>query len=588
VPFNEHYQDELDFLHKLGAEFARANPQLAPFLTGDGNDPDVERLLEGFAFLTGRIRQKLDDELPELTHSLISLLWPHFLRPVPSMAILQFQPIPRTISEKKRILRGTEVDSVPVEGTPCRFQTCYDVDLYPLNLDSVEVQRAGTSSSLKLGLVLHPGVALDAIQLDSLRLYLHGDSQICQSLYLWLCKHLADITVQAGDKGKSARRLSLPATALRQVGFDEKEGLLPYPPNAFLGYRLLQEYFALPQKFLFVDITELKPVSRLDITERFEITLGFTRPLSEQVRLSKNNILLYCAPIVNLFPKDADPIRLEHDKTEYRIRPAVGNRDPDHYEIYAVDQVVGAVQGGREKHEYQPFLSFDPSGIDAEQTLHYRTKLVPAVIGRGADTYMSFVAPRHKGVLPATETVSIQLTCTNRHLPEKLAVGDIAVPTGNSPEFARFLNITPPTPSVLPPLDRGLHWQLISNMALNYISLVNVKALRIILSTYNFQAFYDLQLARAHELRLDGIELINAQPGDKIFKGAPIRGLRLRMDMRQSRFAGEGDLYLLASVLNEFFALYTTINSFHELQVRNVERGEVYQWPARIGQQPIL
>jgi type VI secretion system protein ImpG len=504
------------------------------------------------------------------------------------MSILQFHPIPRAISEKKRIPRGTEVDSVPVEGTPCRFQTCYDVELYPLTLDSVEAQRVGTASNLKLGFVLHPGVALDAIQLDSLRLYLHGDMLVCQSLYLWLGKHLADITVQAGDHGTSARRLSLPPTAIRQVGFDEQEGLLPYPPNAFLGYRLLQEYFALPQKFLFVDITGLEPIKRLDIRERFEITLSFTRPLGEQVRVSKNNILLYCAPIINLFAKDSDPIRLEHDKTEYRIRPAVGNRNPDHFEIYAVDEVVGSVQGGRAKHLYHPFLTFDPSSIDAQQTLHYKTKLVPAVIGRGADTYVSFVAPRHKGVLPATETVSIQLTCTNRHLPEKLAVGDITVPTGNSPEFARFLNIAHPTPSVLPPLDQGLHWQLISNMALNYISLVNVKALRIILSTYNFQAFYDLQLARAHELRLEGIELINAQPDDKIFKGTPIRGLRLRMDMRESKFAGEGDLYLLASVLNEFFALYTTINSFHQLQVRNVERGEVYQWPARIGQQPIL
>jgi type VI secretion system protein ImpG len=588
VAFNEYYRDELAFLRELGKEFAHVNPQLAPFLTGDGSDPDVERLLEGFAFLTGRIRQKLDDELPELTHSVISLLWPHFLRPVPSMSILQFHPIPRAISEKKRIPRGTEIDSVPVEGTPCRFQTCYDVDLYPLTLDNVELQRAGTSSYLKLGFALHSGVALDAIQLDSLRLHLHGDPLVCQSLYLWLCKHLTDITVQAGDQGKSGRRLSLPPTAIRPVGFDEEEALLPYPPNAFPGYRLLQEYFALPQKFLFVDITGLGPIARLGITERFEITLGFARPLGEQVRLSKSNVLLHCAPIANLFPKDSDPIRLEHDKTEYRIRPAVGNRNPDHFEIYAIDQVVGSVQGGREKHLYLPFLSFDPSGVDAQQTLHYRTKLVPAVIGRGADTYISFVAPRDKGVLPATETVSIQLTCTNRHLPEKLMVGDVTVPTGNSPEFARFLNISHPTPSALPPLDQGLHWQLISNMALNYISLVNVKALRVILSTYHFQAFYDLQLKQAHDLRLEGIQLINAQPTDMIFKGTPIRGLRLRMDMKESKFAGEGELYLLASVLNEFFALYTTINSFHQLQVRNVERGEVYQWPARIGQQPIL
>jgi len=225
---------------------------------------------------------------------------------------------------------------------------------------------------------------------------------------------------------------------------------------------------------------------------------------------------------------------------------------------------------------------------DDRQSIYYRTKIVPAVIGRGADTYMAFVSPGDERALPPTETISLELTCTNRHLPEQLKIGDISVPTGNSPEFARFRNISPITPSVLPPLDRGLHWQLISNMSLNYISLVNLDALRLILSTYNFQAYYDRQATRAHELRMEGLENIRCTPIDRLLKGSPVRGLRIDMDMRQSKFAGEGDMYLLASVLNEFFALYATINSFHLLVVRNVERGEEYQWQPRIGQRPLL
>ncbi len=587
MSFNQYYQDELAFLRELGIEFARAYPKLAPFLGSKGNDPDVERLFEGFAFLSGRIRQKLDDELPELTHSLMSLLWPHFLRPIPSMSMLQFHPIPQAISERKRIPRGTEVDSIPVEGTPCRFRTCYDVDLYPLTLETVELQRTSATSVLKLGFALTPGVSIDNMKLDSLRLHLHGDPFICQSLYLWFWKYLTGIIVEPAGEKKSRQRLSLPSTVLGRVGFDEQHGLLPYPPNAFMGYRLLQEYFALPQKFLYVDITGLAPLTQLEVKDRFEISCLFSRPFEPQVRLTKNNLLLYCTPIINLFPKDADPIRLEHDKVEYRIRPSV--RNPGHYEIYSVDQVVGWVQGSGEKRVYQPFLSFDPTAeYEDQQTLFYRTRLVPAVVGRGADTYISFVAPGEKHALPPTEIISIELTCTNRHLPEKLMGEDICVATANSPEFARFVNISPPTPSVFPPLDKGLHWQLISNMALNYISLVNVDALRVILSTYNFQAYYDRQAARAHALRLEGIEQIQSKPIDRLFKGTPIRGLSIQMDMRESKFAGEGDLYLLASVLNEFFALYATINSFHQLVVRNIERGDVYQWPARIGQQPLL
>lgn len=587
MPFNKYYEDEMFFLRELGKEFAQAHPQLVPFLARAKNDPDVERLLEGFAFLTGRIRQRLDDELSELTHGLISLLWPHFLRPVPAMSILQFQPIPHLISEKKRIPRGTEIDSVPVEETPCRFRTCYDVDLYPLALDEVQVQRNGAASRLTLGLGLNPGVSIENLGLDTLRLYLHGEPFICQTIYVWLCHYLTRITVQPAGGGRVKRDLALPRTALRPAGFGKNEGLLPYPSNAFVGYRLLQEYFALPQKFLFVDLTGLEPTTHLGIGDRFEIVCEFSRPLPEQVRLTQDNVMLYCTPIVNLFPKDADPIRLEHDKTEYRIRPS--GRNPHHFEVYAIARVVGVVQGTGQRRDYPAFLSTDHKfERDEQQAIYYRTRLAPAVVGRGADLYMAFVTSNERQVLPPTETISLELTCTNRHLPEKLRGGDIAMATESSPEFARFRNIVPVTPSVLPPLEEGSLWRLISNMSLNYRSLVSLDALRVILSTYNFQAYYDRQTARAHELRLEGIEQIRVQPIDRLLKGSPVRGLQIDMEMRESKFAGEGDLYLLATVLNEFFSLYATINSFHQLTVRNVERGEVYRWPPRIGQQPLL
>jgi type VI secretion system protein ImpG len=589
VPFNKYYQDELIFLREMGREFVHAYPRLAPFLAGEGSDPDVERLLEGFAFLTGRMRQKLDDELPELTHSLMALLWPHFLRPIPAMSMLQFQPIPHIVSEKRKIPRGIEVDSVPVEGTPCRFCTCYDVEVYPLTLEQVEVHRTGATSALRLEFVLNPGVSVDSLQLDSLRLYLHGEPFfVAQSLYLWLHRYLARITVQPVGERRAEQRFALPPTAIRPVGFTDEEGLLPYPPNAFVGYRLLQEYFTLPQKFLFVDITGLAPIARLAIRDRFEIICEFSHPLEEQVRLTTDSVRLYCTPIVNLFPKDADPIRLEYNKkVEYPVRPS--GRNLTHFEIYALDRVVGWVQGSGAQRVYQPFLSFDHSVTEDDlQTIYYRTRLVPAVLGQGADTYIAFVSPRDEQAFPLTETISIDLTCTNRDLPIQLRVGDISRPTGSSPEFTRFRNISPVTPSVLPPLDQGLHWQLISNMSLNYISLVHVEALRLILSTYNFQAYHDRQAARTHALRLEGLTNIRYTPLDRLLKGTPIRGRRIDMDMKGNNFASEGDMYLLASVLNEFFALYATINSFHQLVVRNTDRGEEYQWPARIGHQLLL
>jgi type VI secretion system protein ImpG len=271
VAFNKYYQEELLYLREMGEEFARAYPKLAPFLVRKGNDPDVERVLEGFAFIAGRIRQKLDDELPELTHTLISLLWPHFLRPIPSMSILQFSPVANAVSEKKVIPKGVEVDSVPVDGTPCRFQTSSPVDLYPIALADLEVQSTGTTSTLRLTFQLNAGSAIDSMGLDKLRLYLHGELNISTSLYLWFFRHLSKITVQPAGAKKTEKKFTLPPNKVQAVGFSELEDLIPYPGNSFSGYRLLQEYFCLPQKFLFLDVHGLQPVAQLPVREQFEI-----------------------------------------------------------------------------------------------------------------------------------------------------------------------------------------------------------------------------------------------------------------------------------------------------------------------------
>jgi type VI secretion system protein ImpG len=593
LAFNKYYQDELSFLSELGKEFALKNPKLAPFLAERGNDPDVERLLEGFAFLSGRLRQKLDDELPELTHTLISLLWPHYLRPIPSMSILQFEQVPTAIAEKQTIPRECTVDSEPISGTPCHFKTCYDVDIYPLQLDKLILERVGSGSVLTLRFAVEPTVDISKMGLENLRLFLHGDSDITYSLYLWLCRHVEKIGVQ--PIGIDGRELTLPASVVHPLGFTEQEGLLPYPANAFMGYRLLQEYFSLPEKFLFIDITKLGVVKNFKDCEGFELVFHFSKPLDDRLhsKLKKHNIRLYCTPIINLFPLDASPIRLDHRRVEYRVR-SEGN-PPEYYEIYTIDKVEGWQQGQNERQHYYAFESFDHTLTEdaaASQTF-YRTRFRPSVVqhGRdsysGVDTYISFVSAKEEPALPEIETLFLELTCSNRHLAGELKLGEICVPTGHSPEFVTFENITVVTPSFPPPLEAGLHWKLISNMSLNYISLANVEALRVILSAYDFGAHYHVQTARESQLRREGIAKIRTQPVDVLHRGAPIRGLRTHIDMEEDKFADAGDLYLFASILNEFFALYASINSFHQLEVQT-ERGEVYLWTPRQGQQHLI
>jgi type VI secretion system protein ImpG len=582
--FNKYYQDELSFLREMGREFAQAYPAAAPFLADKGSDPDVERLLEGFAFLTGRVRQKLDDEFPELVHAMMNLLWPHYLRPIPSMSMIEFSPIPGAVRDRQRIARGVELASTPVEGVRCRFRTSSDVDLYPVTLEEANLLTLPEGrSALRVRFKMSPGVNLSQVHIETLRIHLAGEP--AYALYLWLLRYVSEIRYRGMAAGKPVEERTLSSDRIEAGGFSPEEALLPYPKNAFDGYRLLQEYFTLPEKFLFISLTGL-PVSQSK-GDGFEIDFVFSRPPAASLRISREHLRLYCAPAVNLFEMESDPIRVAHERIEYPIRPSGGN--PLFYEIYSVEQAIGWVRGTAAEEEYPAFFSFKHHlGAAGRRATYYQTRLRNAVVGDGTDLYTSFVNGDQETVVPPTETVLFRLTCTNRALAGKLRVGDISAPTDRSPEFARFQNITKVTPSIRPPVGGDLYWRLISHLSLNYTSLASVEAFRGILELYNYPSLYDRQAGRANERRLEGIVDLQSRGEDYLFRGAPVRGIATTLSIKEDHFLGAGDMFLFASVLNEFLSLYASLNSFSRVTVKGTQEGEIYTWPPKVGRQAIL
>ncbi|HET6371412.1 MAG TPA: type VI secretion system baseplate subunit TssF, partial [Nitrospiria bacterium] len=550
------------------------------------SDPDVERLLEGFAFLTGRIRQKLDDEFPELVHAMMSLLWPHYLRPIPSMSMIEFTPVAGAVRERQRVERGVELASVPVEGVRCRFRISSEVDLYPFALEEAAILNLPDGrTALRLRFKVNPGSKLADVHLDRLRFHLFGEP--AYTLFLWLCRHVAEVRFRDVAQGGTAQERILPPDRIEATGFSPEEALFPFPKNAFDGYRLLQEYFTFPEKFLFVSLNGLEPLARATKGESFEIDFVFSRPPAASLRVSREHVRLYCTPAVNLFPMESEPIRVTHERIEYPIRPAGGN--PLCYEIYSIERALGWVRGTAAEEEYPAFYSFKHRlGLSGRKLTYYQTRLRNAVVGDGTDLYASFVNGEQTTVVPPTETVIFHLTCTNRALAGKLRVGDIATPTERSPEFARFQNITKVTPSIRPPVGGDLYWRLISHLSLNYTSLSSIEAFRRILELYNYPSFYDRQAGRANERRLDGIAEMQSREEDLLFRGAPVRGTATTLSMKEDHYLGEGDMFLFAGVLNEFLSLYASMNSFSRLTVRGVQEGEVYSWPPKIGRQAIL
>ncbi|MFV3353279.1 type VI secretion system baseplate subunit TssF [Aeromonas veronii] len=585
----EHYfRDELAFLRLQGREFADSYPELTRFLSEQNTDPDVERLLEGFAFLTGNLRAKIEDEFPELTHGLLNMLWPNYLRPVPSMTIMQFSVIPGAIAQPALVRQGCQLDSLPIDDVTCHFQTCHDAWVYPAEMRQITAQSGNDLSTISLDIALHAPLPLSELQLDKLRFFLGGDSYTAYELYFWLSNQLSHIELEIDGK-----RFRQEAKALKSVGFERDDALLPYPNNVYSGYRILQEYFCFPESFLFFELSGGEWPKQPLLVSEFKIHFCFDRPLPAELKIRPDSFMLNCVPAINLFQHDSEPVNLNGRQAEYPLKASY--RYADSFEIFSVDQVEGWVEGnmGRSRGTpriYQPFESFQHQIERAKQrlALYYRVRVRESVSGDGFEHSLSFVRGDETTTVDLDESISVTLTCTNRSRAARLKVGSICVPTGSSPSFATFRNLIRPTRPLRPALDGSLHWTLISNLSLNYVSLLRRDALVQVLRTYDFPALHDKQAEQASRKRLAGIEEIETKPVDRLVRGMPVRGLKSVLSICQSAFGSEGELYLFSTVLAHFFSLYASVNAFHLLEVVNLDNKERYQWPVQIGQHSLM
>ena len=597
-----YYERELSFLRQVGAEFAEKYPKIASRLLLEADkseDPHVERLIQGFAFLAARIRHKLDDDFPEITDSLLSVLYPHYLAPVPSMAVVQFvlDADRGKLTEAFHIARGARLYSPPVSGAPCRFRTAYPVVLWPLEVKSARLTAADglgatakAVSVIRLALRVQGGASLGALGLDALRFFLHGDGHLVYPLYELLCNNVCEVQLRPGAAQKELKPIRLAGNCIRPVGFDPDDGLLPYGPRSFLGYRLLQEYFALPEKFLFVDVTGVDAAARAGFTEELEILVFFDHMPKLGDALGPGTFRLGCAPVVNLFEQIAEPIRLSHTQSEYRV--VVDGRRQDSTEVYSVDSVVSVAPDDPEPVTYQPFYSFK-HGVDQEQqrAFWYATRRPSSRKGdAGTEVYLSLVDLDFKPTRPPADTLTVYVTCSNRDLPARLPFGGergVLDLEGAAP-LSRILCLTKPTAAGRPPMGHGAQWRLISHLSLNYLSVSEGgrEALQEILRLYDFSESPVVRQQIAGILDVKSRRVVG-RPGSMPWNGF-CRGLEVTLELDEDQYVGTG-VYLFASVLEKFLGLYASLNSFMQLVARTRQRREpLKRWPPRAGEQILL
>jgi type VI secretion system protein ImpG len=600
-----YYERELDAVRRLAAAFADLHPKMAGRLrlSKDAvDDPHVERLLEGVAFLAARVHHRLDDEFPELTDALLSVLYPHYLAPVPSVAIARFDADPG-LEGPAHLAAGLAIGTEAVHGETCQFRTAYPLTLWPIEIETVTLSglplsappnpaAADAVACLRIGLrCAAPEMTFAQLGVDRLRFFLRGASGV--ALLEQLMAHAVSVAV--ADGVADAHPVILSPGVLQHVGFAPDEAVLPFPARSFSGFRLLTEYFAAPEKFLFVDVTGLEAKTLLAAGNRLEIFVYLDRALPDLERsVDRDSLALGCTPIVNLFPQRCEPIPLDHTTTEYRIVPDA--RRPHGMEVWSVERVWESRPDGSQR-AWSPFhrLTSGAGSNDMAEPGGFYGTIRRAAGGTGRGTEV-FLAPHDPAFDPAgaADTVfSIDALCLNRDLPAALPFGG-GHPTLHLLDGAAMVTgvvcLTEATPTLRRPLHEKGFWRLISHLSLGHLSVAGgaeaAASLREVLRLYDTHDSPESRAAIRALLEVTSAPGAARAPGAR--GGAFCRGLDVTLTFDATVW-GTGGLFLLAAVLDRFLALHATVNAF--VRTRAVLRGRAdpaAKWPARAGARVLL
>ncbi len=618
-----YYNQELQHIREMGGEFAKEFPKIAGRLGLSGfdcADPYVERLLEGFAFLAARVQLKVDAEFPRFTQHMLEMVYPHYLAPTPSMVVVQLLPdlTEGSLADGFTIPRETPLRSLIGKGeqTACEYRTAHAVSLWPLEIVEAEYlagagavthwgapNRKGLKAGIRIRLRTTAGLKFNQITLDELQFFLRGSGSMPVRLYEHLIGNTIAVAVQPALQPTPWIDV-LESRSVKRVGYSDDQALLPFDRRSFQGYRLLQEYFAFPERYLFVELTGLHAsVSKCEATELDIIFLLNRNNHHLTGAIDSNQFALFCTPAVNLFPKRTDRIHLNQQTNEYHLVP--DRVRPMDYEVCAVTDVAGYGASGQQEQEFLPFYgSKDIFGYrehDAYYTLHRQQRMLSGKQKRqgprssyiGSEVYLSLVDTEEAPFKSDLKQLALNTLCTNRDLPLQMPLNtgttDFTIqsdaPIGSIKCIA---GPTRPRPSVA---KKDTAWKLISHLSLNYLSLIDsdnkqgAAALRQMLMLYGDNA------DSAIRKQIDGILSVRSKRVvRRIDLTAPIsfsRGIEIDVHCDESAFEGSG-IFLLGAILEQFFARYTSINSFTETVITAVDRGEVMRWPTRIGKRQIL
>lgn len=570
-----YYEAEMRYLREAAKEFAQAQSDRAAMLDLDKAgtpDPYVERLFEGFAFSMGRLREKIDDDLPELTEGLVSMLWPHYLRTIPSLAIVAFTPDVHTVKMAENVPAGLAIYSRPVgpKNTVCRYRTTRDMMLNPLSISAVTMATEPDGRSvLRIRFTCSQQADWSNANLSQLSLYLGADAPVSSHLHLMLTKRQAAMYMRLSGQQE---RKELDGY-FSPGGFRAEDSLLPKTDTAFSGYQLLLEYFAFRDKFMFVHLHGLDSQPLPEGTEYIDIEVVFSSLWPADLPVTHEAVRLHCVPVVNLFTLEADPLTVCGLEQEYLLRPK--RLQDGHTEIYSVDQVTGSSRTNQA--EYVPFSSFRHKGGMMRRHApprYYHTRVKRSVTGL-YDTWLILGGHQLQGEQRIEyETISLQITGTNGQLPRRALQSTLLERCEQVVQTPLpVINLCKPTLPVYPPVEDRFHWRVMSHLGTGFLNMMNsAEVLRGALALYNWQE------DECNTRRLEAIQHVAYHRLQRFEQGYLLHGVDIEVTLDSNGFTGEGDIHLFGELLNRFFALYADMNQFNQLTLIVQPEGKCIRW----------
>ncbi|MEX0310537.1 MAG: type VI secretion system baseplate subunit TssF [Tateyamaria sp.] len=619
----KHYEGELAFMRDMGAEFAQAFPKIASRLGMDGMevvDPYVERLLEGVAFLSARVQLELELQYPALTSHLLEIVYPHYLAPQPSMMIAAFEPDMQNaaLEDGYVIPRHSELRSALGEDdtTACVFRTAADVTMWPITITEAEyidgrgeLVAAGVSretearAGIRLRIARHGDMPIGELSLDNLTLFLNG-----QEGKNWELHELLSTQV-TGLVGRSTNRrddwiAELPNATVTPRGYDPDEALLPTPRRSFDGYRLLQEYFAIPERFHFVELTGLSMALTRCKGSDVDLYILLAEGDPEiAAGVTPEAFTLNAVPAINLFPKRCDRVHVGPSSVEHHV--VVDRTAPLDYEIFNLESLTGISADGEKDMPFRPFYSADDLTAAGETHTAYFTQARKMrqrsererlkgvrTSYLGSEVHVSLVDSGQAPYAVDLDQLAVQAMVTNRDLPLLLPTG--ARDVFHLPVGGPVAHVTTPVAPTRPrqTLAQGdTAWRLISHLSLNYVSIAETGAKDSAAALRELISIYSPSGNKVLEKQLEGLVGVSTRPivrrmADEVLSTA-VRGLEISVTFDESFFEGTS-AYALGAVLERFFRKYVSINSFTETVLVTQQRGEITRWRPETGLGRIL